>query len=592
MHKLDSSLASPIRTTRTFPVIPALVIVLLLWIAVVVTLAQLRMAPTFDEQNHVTRGISILRTGDYRLALHHPPLANILEALPVAWRRDTAFSTAMPSWSSDDPGVNLNIWRASKSTLWEQSNSGLTLIHLARLPVLLFSLLLAVVIFLWSRALFGPWGGVLSLAFYALDPNILSHSGLATTDMAATCMIALALYWFRGYLIQPHRLRLLLAGAGIGLALASKFNALILVPIIGLLLLLAAVWPTTLGFTLPISWSTKRPGWRLSRAFGVFMLLGCIAGVLIWATYGFQIEPLGKKPGKPLPTTASTFERLPVPALQYLRGIRIVTMQAEDHRAYLLGMTDTTGSGWWYYFPVAIATKSPIPMLLAVLCSLMLFALPRVRAKLTFPRGEWLLLLLPVAIYLLAAMGFLGIKLNLGIRHILPIYPFIFIGLGILATIRPSTGLYAWALGGVLLLQGVAVGRNYPDFLAYFNELSGGRQNGYKILVDSNYDWGQDLGRLAELQHKEQLYPLAFSYFGTTPPEAYGVTYTPLPGFGLMRTVPMPDLADYQGYIAISATNLYGGIGYTGQDYPRLLKEKNARLYGRAGNTIFIYSTK
>jgi len=139
-----------------------------------------------------------------------------------------------------------------------------------------------------------------------------------------------------------------------------------------------------------------------------------------------------------------------------------------------------------------------------------------------------------------------------------------------------------------LLLQLLSVSRVYPNFLAYFNEAAGGPDNGYRILIDSSYDWGQDVGQLAQLQRTANLTPLAFSYFGTTDPRAYRLDYTPAPGYGVMDDAPAIDLAHYHGYFAISATELAGGPGYNhaGMDYRPLLRRQPV---ARAGKTIFIY---
>lgn len=550
---------------------------LLLWMAVIVTLAQYHMAPTYDEQNHVTRGIAIYTTGDYRLCLDHPPLANIVQALPLIGRA-SGFSTALPEWQAG------NTWRTAHATMWANPQAGVAMVHLARLTTLLFTLGLGVVILLWASSLFGPWAGVLALGLYTLDPTVLAHGGLATTDAAAACTIALALYLLRGYLRQPTRPRLLLAGIGMGLAQAAKFSALILFPISGLLLLLLALWPAVQRF--PAHWQGLTTWTRVRRAVGLCAMLWLISGVTVWGIYGFKVEPLGSKPGKPMPANASFTQRLPVPAMQYFRGVKNVKKQAEHHPAYLLGQTDSTGKGWWYYFPVALATKTPAPELVMMTLMLCLLALPRIRRRLHLPGYEYLILLLPIGIYLYASLGLLGIKLNLGVRHALPMFPFLLILAGAWAALAYRHWLIRAALGAALAVQIVSVLSAYPDFLAYFNEPSGGTARGYRILIDSNYDWGQDVAALARYQQTHALEPLGFSYFGTVPPEAYGLQYTPLAGMGVMDDASAPDLATYHGYLAVSATVLYGGPGYARADYRPLLQQQPV---ARAGRTIFIY---
>jgi hypothetical protein len=545
------------------------VLLILLAMGTAVTRAQWQWAPTFDEANHITRGLAIWRTGDYRLSLHHPPLANLLEAAPLAWHPDARISTAMPAWTS------LNIWEAARTTLWEESRHGVQLVHLARLPVLLFWAGLGLVIFLWATELFGPWGGLLALSVFALDPTMLAHAGLATTDVAAASTFALACYLARRAQHQPSLGRWAVAGVGCGLALATKFSMLLLVPIVGLVMLWEALCPVHPALAAcPI-------GLRIRRQFGAFLLVGLCAGITVWGLYGFRIEPLGSKPGQTLAASASRLERLPVPALQYVRGLKTVATEVEGHRAYLLGQSDETGRGWWYYFPVALAAKTPFPELLLLLGALI--ALPVIRRSLA--RGELRWIGVPAGVYLLAALGVLGISLNLGLRHLLPLYPFFCIAAGALA--RVAVGRRGWgaAVGVLVLLQGVVLLRAHPDWLAYFNEAGGGTARGYRVLVDSNYDWGQDLSRLAAVQRAEGWPTLDFSYFGSTPPEVYGLDYRPLAGFGLFRTALAPTLSTYRGWLAISATNLVGGPAYSGVDYRPLLA---IRPYRRVG-TIFVY---
>lgn len=577
MHELETSSTPSVNVDRFFPAIPAVVVVLLLWIAAVTTLAQLRMAPTFDEQNHVTRGIAILRTGDYRLSLDHPPLANVMEALPVAWKM-SGFSPALPAWRNEQT------WRAAQATVWADPGRGLALIRGARPTVLFFTLGLGALIFLWAAALFGRWGGVFALALYALDPTMLAHGGLATTDMAAACAMLLAMYLLRRYLLRPNRARLLWAGAGLGLALAAKFSMLILLPIFGLILATIALLPAR-NVEYPPGWPATR-GRRFLRAAGVYAVMLLMAGVVVWGIYGFKVEPLGAKPGQPLPASASRLDRLPIPALQYLRGVKTVMSDAEGHRAYLLGRVDSTGRGWWYYFPVAMAVKTPLPELLLIAGVLALALLPRIRARLKLGRGEWLLLLLPAGVYFLAALGVLGISLNLGIRHLMPMYPFLFVlAGGWVALLRPfrARGL---VLGSLLAAQLAAVLFAFPHFIAYFNEAGRLLNAGRPVLIDSNYDWGQDLAGLAAFQRQHDRGTLYFSYFGTTPPKAYGLRYVSLAGLGLMNDAPSPDWQNMRGYLAISITNLYGGAAYAGADYRRLLRE---RPMATVGKTIRVY---
>jgi len=600
----------------------ALVCLFLVWIVVMVTASQWRMAPTFDEQNHVTRGISILHTGDFRLCFHHPPFANVIEGLPVAWQRN-GFSTYLPAWQTAQKNPQ-NIWPVSRATIWStpmqsrllpgiqpvmarnvhvlstpamapmeavpvvtsyvEPTQGLRLIHWARLSMLLFTLAMALLIFCWSRELFGPWGGVLSLALFALDPNVLAHSGLATTDIPAACTILLAVYLLRRYLLNATGGNLCLLGLGFGIALATKFSSLILLPILALTLLLLAIHPTKVAGALSARWAGCSLTGRIARAVGSGLLILLLAGVVLWANYGFKLEKKQLHAGKPVTAIATLKAKLPIPAMQYFRGLKVV--KSEKHPTYINGHSKKNGKGWWYYFIEAVAVKTPIPELVLLLGTVFLLAVPTTRRQVDLPRREMLFLFLTPVLFLLAALGLLGISVNLGIRHVLPLYPFLFIMVGAWTRLRIAPRQLVAVLGVVLVAQCASVLDAYPDFLAYFNEPSTITQPGYRLLVDSNCDWGQDLGRLSRLQRKRDLPPLALSYFGSTPPDVYGLQYTPLAGYGIMDMAPAPDWAHFHGYIAISVTELMGGAAYSKGDYRPLLKLKPCY---HAGKSILVY---
>jgi 4-amino-4-deoxy-L-arabinose transferase-like glycosyltransferase len=544
--------------------------------SIVVTMAQLQLSPTYDEQNHVTRGIAILKTGDYRLSVHHPPLANILQgAFALQSTGEVSFNTNAEWWRPDGKSF-MNIWAAARDTIWGiETNNGIQLVTLARIGTLLFSVILLIIIYLWAAELFGAWGGVVAAGLYALDPTNLAHSGLATTDAPAACVIVASLYFTRKYLINCDKRWLIIAGIVSGLALATKYSALIIVPIIGLLFIFDCI-------------QKKIDFKKVVKVFGNMLVLAVIAGVTLWGVYGFKTEALGAKPGEKLSETASFKQKFPVPAKQYFRGIAVVKKEAKEHLSYIFGNTDTTGKGCWYYFPVAILTKTPVPELIVFFVMLSFIAIPSLRAKICLPLFESTVILIPIVIYTLSALGVLGISLNLGIRHVLPIFPFMCIAGAGLLKILSANKKYIAVLPVLFILQILALIPAFPDYISYFNAVSGGSKNGYRILIDSNYDWGQDLKTLAKVQKEKNIYPLAFSYFGTTPPGEYGIECTDVSGYGVMDDAPVLPDNEYSGYLAISATQLAGGpdFNHTDSDYRKYLQQKP---YLRVGRTIFIF---
>jgi len=544
----------------------------LLLLIFVQTLGSARLkSPTMDEQNHIARGLAYLRTGSLRLSVEHPPLVNALCALPLLLRPQIKLPLDHPSWQS-------GAWYAfADEFLWQANAADVDcIVFLARLPVIGLMLLLGASVYRWARELGGGWAGLLALFLLACDPNILAHARLATTDLGVTAFSFLAVYalwrvlqrrpgsqpgetsgkWRENVppLLSPGAKRKgererglggegLLAGIALGLALTAKFSALLLCPLFLILVLWQAITRRTL-----------RPFLAL---IAIFVLASCT----LWAVYGFEVGPLSAG-------------GLSLPAPSYLRGVQAILRRAEGgNPAFLLGHYSTTG--WWYYFPVAFLIKTPIPTLLLLLVSLVLTARRR-----TWNRD--LFLLLPMA-------TFFGVnlfsRLNIGYRHLLPVLPFVFVYVSQKPVFCRKTGfllLLVWCLVSALLI--------YPDYLAYFNELAGGPANGYRWLVDSNLDWGQDLPALRRYVETQGLTQVYLSWFGSARPEHYSIPYRPLPGYPLHQgdaeTFAFNPYHPAPGTYAISATNLQG---VALPDHDTFLWFRRHQPAASIGHSIFVY---
>lgn len=369
---------------------------------------------------------------------------------------------------------------------------------------------------------------------------------------------------------------LIFCGAAVGIAFLSKFSALILIPIFGIIFLL------TLN-------EAKIPK-RILKTFGIGILMLFIAGIIVWAGYGFKIEKAAAKPGESFSTVYEGKGNLPIPAKQYLRGLKTVKTEAEGHKAYLNGKADDTGQGWWYYFPFTFVYKTSWVILIFIALTILAFALPKYREKIKLPPNEVIFLSVPLIIYFLGGLGLLGISLNLGIRHLLPIYPFIYIFAGALGKIAEvefkDKKKYPLAiittLSAVLLLLTLS---NHPNYISFFN-----LKHGDRYLIDSNFDWGQELEKLLEFDTQGNM--LYFGYFGTTPPESIGLgSFWYFPGMGIMSGSGFPpdEYLIRPAYLAISATILRGGKVYSGVDYEQFLKDNDAEFVQMIGKTIYIY---
>lgn len=518
---------------------------------------------TYDEQNYYARGYAVLRTGDMRLRLRHPLLTNLISAAPLLLLPDLRVPTDHRSWE------NAEFHEFSDQFLWVYNRQWADqIVYLSRWPMMLLTVVLAAFVYRWARAAFGPPGALLALAVVAFDPNLIAHGRLANTDIGAAAFITIAAYAFWEFLRRPGWRRLLLAGVACGLAQATRFTALLLFPVFGLEALVMAYGPESAR-----GWcGGNSPRWRrLGQVALILLALGGISLLVIWAVYGFtwgSVDGIG----------------FPLPAPDHWGEFLSLTHRlARSDPAFLMG--HIYAGGWWPYFFVAFAVKTPLPTLLLV-------GWATLRAIRNRSPLRDLSLLVPVVAYFGSAVAS---DLNTGYRLILPILPFLAVHT---ARVIPSSHLsvpmpsrlsvrrlFPLALVIWLVLGALSI---YPHYLAYFNELVGPR-DGYKVLVDSNLDWGQDLPGLRAWMDEQGVGRVYLSWFGIAPPEHYGVRYRYLPGWppfehAALRVYhpqhPLP------GVYAISATNLQGVL----LDDPDTFAYFRARCpVARIGHSILIY---
>jgi hypothetical protein len=502
----------------------------------------------------------------------HPLLFNLLCALPLALLRDLPPPEHYAGWHS---GFR-NAFAA------ELAFSGFVpvqrLFFLARLPVILATLCLSALCARWAGELYGPWARTLALVLCAFDPNLIAHGRLVTTDLGITWLFFLSVYLFWRFLRQPSLPTLLLTGVAVGLAQSTKFSAILLFPILGLLGLIETLSADSAlrQVRLRRSWETGWPA-ALIVLVGAMTAVVVMAGLIVWAVYGFSYGvPTGWK--------------IPVPAPIYVEGIAKTLDHAAStgHPAFLMGAHSTRG--WWYYFPVAFALKTPLPALLGLLCAL----LSNLRRRAA--RTELVLLLVPAVYFGLSLRSLL----NIGYRHLLPMLPFLWVYVarnGILLAEALAARRRPWIviIGGVLVAWlAVSTLGIAPHYLAYFNTLAGGVDGGWRHLVDSNLDWGQDLPALSAYVKREQVSPVFLSWFGSTYPHLYGLDleYRLLPSH---FSYPYPGDAARSAYnpihpapglYAIGATNLQG-VGLAAGDMFASFRRQEP--LGRLGHSLFLY---
>jgi hypothetical protein len=516
---------------------------LLLVLAAQLAMSARRESATMDEQNHIARGLAYLRTGDTRLNRLHPPIIGALSALPLLLDSQVKLPLDSGAWQSH------NVDAFAEDFLWIQNQNGPTIVAWARLPIMFLTLLLGVTCYLWGRELYGVYAGLVALFLLTFDPNILAHGKLATNDLGVTFFSTASLYAFWRFLGKSDRLRATVAGGLLGLALTAKFSALFLI-VAQLLMAIAHHW-------LNAGWRRNRQ--ELLKSLWLYGLMMVVTGLVVWAVYGFKIGALN--------------ETGPViPAPDYLKGLQLVLARVDSgNPSFLFG--EYSGKGWWYYFPCAFAVKTPLPTLLLIGAAFIY----------TIRRRNWqaaAMTLIPVALFFALS---LASSLNIGYRHLLPILPLLFIFAGQTTNLlrqpghhpaqpaekpgRWATGLWRrdkWAMALLVPFLWLAIETAYlfPDYLAYFNQLVGGSGQGYRVLADSNLDWGQGLIQLREHMEKEGLTSVKLSYFGSAYPEKYGIVYEALPAFP--RNIVPAGVGERvlsnppAGVYAISVTSLQG----------------------------------
>lgn len=585
--------------------------------------------PTVDEVVHLPAGITYWQKHTFKLYHHSPPLLRMAAALPVLWMNPVTAPVYMQeSWSSPDPSPTT----FSQTFAFVNQDRYFELFRLARMVMPLFSLLGGLAVFAWSRKLYGDLGGLLSLTLWVFCPNVLAHCRLVTTDVGSTALGVLATYVFWLYLRRPSWVRACAAGVLLGVAQLTKFS----------MLLLYVVWPFFWLVRLVLAASPEPLSRQLVRAAGQGALIVALSILTIDA--GYLFEGVGKPLGqyefasmtltrpvavaggvrKPPATKnllyavlwpfrenrfrGGLLENLPAPLPEhYLLGFDEQKVEAEGfpnryRRAFRAlqegdvqtaraeaASTDQTvegypvyldgelrRSGWWDYYLRALIYKVPEGTWLLVLASIGLLAVAR------RTREAWAdeICLGTVPLIVLFSMTFLT-NINLGLRYVLPIAPYIFIAAGKVAPWVEHLAGRAKAVGRtfILLCLGLTVAASVwiaPHYLAYFNWASGGPRRVPPRLIDSNLDWGQDLVGLREwCRAHAPGQPVGLAYFGQINPTLFAFRGDPLdwflppvmPGTLTMMErkggLPPPRLVGPRkrlapGYYAVSVSLLYG----------------------------------
>jgi 4-amino-4-deoxy-L-arabinose transferase-like glycosyltransferase len=517
--------------------------------------ATWRNSITWDEDDHIYAGYMSVKHGDFGLNPEHPPLVKMLAALPL-----------LPLHLKELPlqgrSFKMEAFLNGKDFIFHNTVGHDAILFRARIAATLLTLLLALLVFAAAREMFGIGAAFIALGLMAFDPNVLAHGAVVGTDIGLSCFMFASIYSFYRYVKAPSVGRLIVVGIAGGLALAAKHTGILLLP---MLVLLAAyeIWRRG-GEAEGIGALSK--GKRTARLALAIVCMSAIAIVVLWAFYGFRYQ--AREAGLPLnPPMATYLSHLSRPREahilaavakwhlfpeSYIYGLADVRIMSDFYTSYIFGKVYPHGV--WFYFPAAFVIKSTLAFLILLAIAIWVVAtrrLPRWR-EITF-------LTIPPIFHLLTAMS---AGMNIGLRHILPMYFFLYVLIGgaFTALIRKDRR-WAYAVVALIAFQAISGARTYPAYMAYENELWGGPSNTYKYLSDSNADWGQQLKDTKKYLDQHGIKDCWFIYFaqGVVDFRDYGIPCRPLPTMDTLwvnEPIDAPPAID--GPVLISAGDLSG----------------------------------
>ncbi|MFH1183272.1 MAG: glycosyltransferase family 39 protein, partial [Candidatus Moraniibacteriota bacterium] len=523
---------------------------------------------TFDETAHVSAGYSYLTQRDYRMNPEHPPLIKDLSAVPLLFL-NLNFPENNPTWTNASPAVWWHQFDFGTQFLYNSGNDPDKIMFWSRIPMMLMMILLGWLIFKWARELWGDKASLTALFLYAFSPTFLAHGRLVTTDVGAAFGVVLSAYFWLKFLKNPTKKYLVFAGLAFGTAMLIKFSLILLLPFLAII-------------TFVYAWLNG--GNKKIKFIFKYVLLSLLAGLIgflfvIWPVYEYHVSNYPQerqiKDTKTLLATTNVPDiaiklnllldgnNVTRPIGQYLLGILTAgNRTTTGNTTYFMGQI--SADSWRSYFPIVYFIKNPLPFhiltLIALIYALWLIKKPwqnTISRKITWIRNHFaeFSMFTWLAIYWATS---LVSNLNIGVRHLMPVFPFtiLLVAAGIASLIKgPRLKIKYGVLGILAVWQIVSVVSVFPHFIAYFNEIAGGPESGYKYAVDSNLDWGQDLKRLKLWMDANNVDMIYIDYFGGGNLNYYLGTQRYARWWGTRNTNELPK----GSYLAVSATQLQGG---------------------------------
>lgn len=541
---------------------------LLILYAVIVSNSTFQKTAVFDEPFHITGGYNYLKNGDLKMCSEGGFFTEALLALPLLKEKLNFPYKGGNFFSEADE------WETGRDFIFRSGNDADSLILSSRCVVLTISILLGIAVYLISRGAFGHTGGMISLFLYVFSPEILAHGGFATTDMISTFLFIAAAWSVWRLLNKISPSNLFMSSAMLSILFVAKHSAIIIIPFY---LILIAI---RIFMDRPVEAVFNNRTYVLKSQKSqilAFLAAGAINALaiffIIWAACGFKYSMLKDDTGTDRAALNQTTESFlqqggafgkaisiardcRILPEAYLYGYAFFLKFGQKRYAFLDGEFST--EGWWYFFIVSFFYKTPLPVLL--LAGICIFCLVNRNRSLNDPlcifRNEKMHALIPFIVFIILYMLFVIVnRSNIGNRHLLPVYPALFILCGYLSTIILEGRKTArWGIFLLLVCTGLTALYAFPNYLSYFNVIAGGQQNGYKHLVDSSCDWGQDLKELKSWlgknnPGKKEVY---FSCFSNSDNGYYGLKIKALPSYRKQKGDDIFELGE--GIYCISAT--------------------------------------
>lgn len=521
------------------PAIPDILFASLLLVFMLLSVNSSRQeSVTIDEFRHLSTGVYYWQSGDYSFDSATPPLWKMAMALPayMAGAKPVQFGEMPEIAAGWEP------WFVATDFMRDNAPAYIDYLQSARMVNLLAAFVCLVLLYRFSRKRLGPPAALFGTAFLALSPTFLAHSHYATTDVIATLGAMGVVFMLIGYLDRPSAGRLAGVSLALALSLLCKFSALLVVPLVLLVVLLVAFRQTE-----PVARIRQRLLMVVVPSVKSLLLVMVTVLLTLNVFYGFKGTgtplrelQLGSRSLAALGQGVASALPIPLPRA-FVEGFDKQKADSDysEFPAYFMGRWSV--DGFRQYYLVAFFLKESIPFVLLVSMALLLLAK---KDGYGLPRRE-ILLCCYLPLVILLVLSFMN-RLNVGVRYLLPAYPFLSFFVSRLHLVTRAWYGARVVLLLLFVLHLASILRITPHYISYFNELAGGSAEGYRYLIDSNIDWGQDLPSLRRFMTERGIEKVQLAYFGHGLPELYGINYEPL------SDSPKP------GYVAVSASLLQG----------------------------------